>query len=157
MAESMSLVSFKIADELYGIDIMDVVEIIKMTEITPIPNSPSFIDGVINLRGEIIPVVDLKKRFNFKIEKRELSEEELMLQGIIIIFVNDIKLGILIDQPHKVLTVSKEEIKAPPQAVASIGREYIQGVIQIHEENLLLILLNVKKLFSKRELLQMAT
>jgi purine-binding chemotaxis protein CheW len=61
-----TLVTFKIGFEFYGIDIMEVQEIISLLEITPIPNSPSFVDGVINLRGGIIPVVDLGKRFNFE-------------------------------------------------------------------------------------------
>lgn len=156
MAESLSLVTFKIATELYGIDIMNVVEIIKMCEITPIPNSPDFIDGVINLRGDIIPIVDLKKRFKFNIESN-LTEDEELLKGIIIILINDIRLGILIDQVYKVLTITKDEIKPPPQVVSGVGAEYVQGVIQLEEEKLILILLNIKKLFSKKEILQLTS
>ena len=65
MDTSMSLVTFKISNELYGINIMEVREIIRFTDITPIPNSPEFVDGVITIRGEIIPIVDLGKRFHF--------------------------------------------------------------------------------------------
>ena len=127
-----TLVTFKIGFEFYGIDIMEVQEIISLLEITPIPNSPSFVDGVINLRGGIIPVVDLGKRFNFEI--RELTEEEERLRGIIIIKVEGMIIGVIIDQVNRV--------------------EYIQGVSKT-DDNLLTIL-NVKKLFSKQELLQLS-
>ncbi|MBN2545347.1 MAG: purine-binding chemotaxis protein CheW [Spirochaetes bacterium] len=153
MAENLSLVTFKISSELYGIDIMDVMEIIRLCEITPIPNSPDFIDGVINLRGDIIPIVDLKKRFNF--DEKTFTEEEELLRGIIIILVNDLRIGIIIDQVYKVINIYREEIKPPPQMITGIGAEYIQGVVKLEEDDILLILLNIKKLFSKKELLQM--
>jgi purine-binding chemotaxis protein CheW len=65
MNDKMTFVTFNISNELYGIDINEVVEIIRLSDITPIPNSPEFVDGVINLRGEIIPIIDLTKRFHF--------------------------------------------------------------------------------------------
>ncbi len=153
MAENLSLVTFKISSELYGIDIMDVMEIIRLCEVTPIPNSPDFIDGVINLRGDIIPIVDLKKRFNF--EEKSFTEEEELLRGIIIIHANDLRIGIIIDQVYRVINISRDEIKPPPQMITGIGAEYIQGVVKLEEDDILLILLNIKKLFSKKELLQL--
>ena len=154
MSENISLVTFKISDELYGIDIMEVREIINLCEVTPIPNSPEFIDGVINLRGDFIPVVDLSKRFNF--EKKEFTEDEEMLRGIVIINVNDLIIGVIIDQVNRVINVEKSKIQKPPQVISGIGAEYIQGVFKLDERsNNLLILLNVKKLFNKQELLQL--
>jgi len=153
MAENLSLVTFKISSELYGIDIMDVMEIIRLCEVTPIPNSPDFIDGVINLRGDIIPIVDLKKRFNF--EEKSFTEEEELLRGIIIIYANDLRIGIIIDQVYRVINIGRDEIKPPPQMITGIGAEYIQGVVKLDEDDILLILLNIKKLFSKKELLQL--
>jgi purine-binding chemotaxis protein CheW len=147
-----TLVTFKIGSEFYGIDIMEVQEIISLPEITPIPNSPSFVDGVINLRGGIIPVVDLGKRFNFEI--RELTEDETRLRGIVIIKVEGMIIGIIIDQVNRVISINEEEIQPPPQVIAGIGSEYIEGVSKT-DDNLLTIL-NVKKLFSKQELLQLS-
>ena len=147
-----TLVTFKIGSEFYGIDIMEVQEIISLPEITPIPNSPSFVDGVINLRGGIIPVVDLGKRFNFEI--RELTEDEIRLRGIVIITVEGMIIGIIIDQVNRVISINEEEIQPPPQVIAGIGSEYIEGVSKT-DDNLLTIL-NVKKLFSKQELLQLS-
>ncbi|HOJ65264.1 MAG TPA: chemotaxis protein CheW [Spirochaetota bacterium] len=149
-SNALSLVTFKIGKELYGINIMEVNEIIKLTEITSIPNAPEFVEGVITLRGEIIPVVDLGKRFNF--EKIEFTEDEELLRGIIIITVEEMTIGIIIDQVNRVINVNKSQIQPPPQMISGIGAEYIQGVVKL-EDNNLLVILNINKLFSKKELM----
>jgi purine-binding chemotaxis protein CheW len=152
MADKKAFVSFRLGEELYGLDIMDVKEIIHLSEITPIPNSPDFVDGIINLRGKIIPIVDLGKRFNFV--KKELTEEEELLKGIIIINVNKLLIGIIIDQVNRVLSIEESQIQPPPQMISGIGTEFVQGVSKIEEQNdELLILLNIKKLFNRSELL----
>ncbi|MCG8572382.1 MAG: chemotaxis protein CheW [Spirochaetes bacterium] len=152
MATTMSLVTFKISNELYGINIMEVREIIRLSEITPIPNSPDFVDGVIKLRGQIIPIVDLGKRFHFT--PVQFSEEDELLRGIIIIHVQDMTIGIIIDQVNRVISINLDQIQPPPQMIAGIGAEYIEGVSRLEET--LLIILNVRKLFSKTEMLQLS-
>lgn len=152
-ANTLSLVTFKIGNELYGINIMEVNEIIKLTEITSVPNAPVFVEGVITLRGEIIPIVDLGKRFHF--EKKEFTEEEELLRGIIIITVEDMTIGVIIDQVNRVINVTKNQIQPPPQMISGIGAEYIQGVVKL-EDNNLLVILNINKLFNKKELLQLS-
>ncbi len=147
---TLSFVTFKISNELYGINIMEVNEIIKLTEITSIPNAPEFVEGVITLRGEIIPIVDLGKRFNFP--KKEFTEDEELLRGIIIINVEDMTIGIIIDQVNRVINITREQIQPPPQIIAGIGAEYIQGVVKL-EDSTLLVILNINKLFSKKELM----
>ncbi len=148
----MSLVSFKISSEFYAIDIMEVNEIIRHTDITPIPNAPDFVEGVITLRGEIIPIVDLGKRFHF--ERVSLSEDEELLKGIIIITVEGMTIGVIIDQVNRVVQINKSQIQPPPQMISGVGAEYIQGVVKM-EENLLVIL-DIKKLFSRKELLELS-
>lgn len=152
MSTDISLVTFKIGNEMYGIDIMEVAEIIRIPEITPIPNSPAFVDGVITLRRQIIPIVDLGKRFHF--EPVSFSDEEELLRGIVIIHVEQMAIGVLIDQVNRVVSIDYNQIQPPPQMVAGIGAEYIQGVAKVDE--ILLIILNIRKLFSKHELLQLA-
>lgn len=149
MKTTSSLVTFMISNELYGIDIMEVSEIVRLSDITPIPNSPDFVDGVITLRGQVIPIVDLGKRFHF--QPVSFTEDEELLRGIIILNVNDMVIGILIDQINRVLTINNDQIQPPPQVIAGIGAEYIQGVVKFDEN--LLIILNIQKLFSKSELL----
>ena len=153
MDTSLSLVTFKISNELYGIDIMDVQEIIRIAEITPIPNSPSFVDGIITLRGEIIPIVDLCKRFN--LERLTFNEDEELMRGIIVINVDDMIIGIIIDQVNRVLGINSSQIQPPPQMISGIGSEYIHGVVKLEE--VLLIMLNIKKLFSKKELMELSS
>ena len=153
MAGKNSLVTFKISDELYGIDIMEVREIIRLNEITPIPNSPDFVDGVINLRGEIIPIIDLSKRFHFA--PKTFTEDEKILRGIIVIKVRELIIGILIDQIYRVLSIYENQIQPPPHMISGIGTEFIQGVTKLEQENLLVIL-DVRKLFNKQELLHLS-
>jgi purine-binding chemotaxis protein CheW len=99
MAESdlqMQLVTFQLGLEHYGIDIMAVDGIVRVQDIRSIPNAPSYVEGIFNLRGEIIPIINLHKRFHLK--KAVLSEEDELLSGFIIIEINDMKLGIIIDK-----------------------------------------------------------
>lgn len=153
MAETLSYVSFRISTELYGINIMNVREVVQLCEIRPIPNAPKFVDGVINLRGEIIPVIDLGKRFNFK--ERKFTEEEELLRGIIILNINDLIIGIVIDQIKRVVSIDNEQIQPPPQIVSGVGAEFVQGVVKLDNEDSFLIILNEGKLFNKEELLQL--
>jgi purine-binding chemotaxis protein CheW len=151
---NLSFVTFKLNKELYGISIDSTREVIQLCEITGIPNAPLFVDGVINLRGEIIPIIDLHKRFNFP--KQDYSEEEELLRSILIINVNELTIGIIIDKIHRVISIVEGDIQPPPSMIAGVGIEYIMGVVKLNEEiDNLMILLNEKKLFSKEELLQL--
>ncbi len=142
------LVTFQLGEEHYGIDIMDVKEIVRVQDIRPIPNAPSYVEGIINLRGEIIPIINLHKRFHIK--RAVVGEDEELLSGFIIIDVDGMKLGVVIDKIARVVTIENEQIQAPPQMLSGIGAEYIQGVIQ-NEEGYLIIL-DIRRLFNPREL-----
>ncbi len=147
----IQLVTFQLGNEIYGIDIMDVKEIVKIQEIRPIPNAPSYVAGILNLRGNIIPIINLHVRFNLK--KPDLSEEDKLLSGIIIIDVDNMQIGIIIDKVAKVMTVEVDSIQQPPQLISGIGAEYIQGVV--NEDGRYLIILDIRRLFSKKELKQL--
>lgn len=144
----IQLVTFQISDELYGIDIMDVKEIVRVQEIRPIPNSPLYVEGLFNLRGEIIPIISLHKRFHLK--KAQLGEDEELLSGFIIIDIDGMKLGVIIDKVERVVSISPDDIQPPPQMLSGIGAQYIQGVV--NREGKYLILLDIQKLFSAKEL-----
>ena len=134
------IVSFTLSHERYGIDIMQVQEIIKMQRITPIPNSLDFVLGVINLRGEIIPVIDLKRRFQL------ISTELFFEPEIIIIELKDgKKIGIVVEKAREVLSIDINRVILPPPVISSVGREYILGMIK-DSLNRLLIILDVNKL-----------
>ncbi len=142
------LVTFQLGEELYGIDIMDVKEIVRVQDIRSIPNAPSYVEGIFNLRSEIIPIINLHRRFHLK--KPLLGEDDEMLSGFIIIDLDGMKLGVIIDKVARVVTVELDKIQPPPQMLTGIGAEYIQGVV--HQDHGYLIILDIRKLFNPKEL-----
>ncbi|MCI5607633.1 MAG: chemotaxis protein CheW [Treponema sp.] len=142
------LVTFHLGEELYGVNIMDVKEILRLSNVRVIPNAPYYVEGIINLRGEIIPIIDLHKRFNIQsVGKREDIE---MDGGFIILQIDNSKVGIIIDKVERVVSIKGEDIKDPPQMLNGIGTEYIEGVIK--EERGYLIMMNIRKVFNPKEL-----
>ena len=148
MSDQNQLVTFQLGEELYGINIMDVKEIVRVQAIRAIPNAPIYVEGIFNLRSEIIPIINLHKRFHLK--RAINSEEDELLSGFIIIEVEGMKLGVIIDRISRVVTVEKEDIQPPPQMLSGIGAEYIQGVVR--QEQGYLIILNIRDLFNPKEL-----
>ena len=143
------MVTFHLGEELYGVNIMDVKEIVRLQNVRVIPNAPYYVEGIINLRGEIIPIIDLHKRF--KIQSINKSSEDIEMEGgFIILNIDGSKIGIIIDKVERVVTVKGEDVKDPPQMLSGIGSEYIEGVVR--EEVGYLIMLNTRKLFNAKEL-----
>ena len=147
----IQLVTFNIGKEEYGIDIMKVEGIVREEEIRNIPNAPIFVEGVFNLRGEIIPVISLHKKFFItEVEKDEADE---LLRGFIIIRVNNMKLAVKIDKVSKVTNIDRKKIQQPPQMNRGIGSEYIQGVTSLDDQYI--IILDIERLFALKELKQL--
>jgi len=146
------LVTFQLGEELYGINIMDVKEIVRVQTIRPIPNAPTYVEGIFNLRSEIIPIINLHKRFHLR--KLISSEEDELLSGFVILDIDGMKLGIIIDRISRVVTVERENIQPPPQMFSGIGAEYIEGVVR--QESGYLILLEIRDLFNPKELQKIA-
>ena len=111
----IQLVTFQISEELYGVDIMDVKEIVRVQEIRSIPNAPGYVEGLFNLRGEIIPIISFHKRFHLR--KAQLGEDEELLSGFIIIDIDGMKLGVIIDKVERVVAIEAQNIQ-PPSADA---------------------------------------
>ena len=141
------LVTFQLGNELYGVNIMDVKEIVRLQNVRVIPNSPYYVEGIINLRGEIIPIIDLHKRFRIQALAKEETDFE---GGFIILNIDNNKIGIIIDKVARVVVVKAEDVKEPPQMLSGIGTEYIEGVVR--ENDGYLIMLNTRKLFNAKEL-----
>jgi purine-binding chemotaxis protein CheW len=139
----LQLVTFKLGSEEFGVDILKVQEIIKMMNVTKIPNAPAFIEGVINLRGKIIPIVDLRKRLGFKDQEFDKSTR------VIVVELDGLVLGFIVDSVSEVLRIPEDTIEPPPSMVAGIESEYIEGVGKLDDR--LLILLELKKIFSSPE------
>jgi purine-binding chemotaxis protein CheW len=149
--EQLQLVTFQLGDKFYGINIMDVKEIQRMQETRSIPNAPSFVEGIFKLRSDIIPVINLHRRFH--IRKDESSEDNKLLNGIIILDIDGMRLGIIIDKVSRVITVQDGQVQPPPPIISGIGAEYIVGVI--NRDDGYLILLDIRRLFNPRELQQL--
>ena len=142
-AASMQLVSFKLGNELYGIEITKIREIILVGEITQVPETPHYIKGLINLRSSVIPVICLRSRFS--LPEGELGEDS----RIMVLNVGDRTIGIVVDSVNEVLRVSQEQVSPAPPTVASQGNDYMTGLVRLDDQ--LLILLDVDRLFGAEE------
>jgi len=140
---SMQLVSFRLAQEEYGIEITKVQEIILMGEITRVPQTPEYIKGLINLRSTVIPIVDLRLRFGLAPESAT-DETRIMVVNIV-----GKTIGIIVDAVSEVLRIAHEQIAPPPPTVAGLGREYLTGLVKL--ENRLLILLDIDRILGREE------
>ncbi len=143
----MQFVIFNIINEEFAIDIKKVKEIIRVKKSTRVPQAPSFIQGVINLRGDVIPVVDLRKRFG--LDATEITNET----RTVIVEMRDDLLGLIVDAVTEVLRIDEEEIEPPPKNIAGLKAEYISGVGKVDER--LLIILNIEKLLTSEERLKL--
>ncbi len=138
--ELLQLVSFKIENEEFGVDILRVQEINKLTNITKVPNTSDFIEGVINLRGRIIPVVNLRTRLG--IPKKENDKNT----RIVVVELTNNTIGFLVDAVSEVLRIPKNITEQPPELVTGVDTKYITSVAKL--EDRLLILLDLEKLLT---------
>lgn len=147
MAEERQLVVFSLLDEDYGIDIYKVQEIIQYRDITYVPKAPVFVKGVINLRGRIIPVIDLKERFG--LPEKEVTPDT----RIIVVEISSQTVGLIVDSVTEVLRIPKSDIEPPPP-VTTIEADFIEGVGKLDER--LIIILDIDRILTKEEKLELA-
>ena len=141
--EILQLVSFNIGDEEFAVDILQVQEINRMVEITKVPKTPHFVEGVINLRGKVIPIIDLRKRFG-------VGEATFDRQTrIVVVDIEGMIIGLIVGSVSEVLRLPNSTVEPPPPMVAGIESEYIQGVGKLDDR--LIILLDLDSLLSKDE------
>jgi purine-binding chemotaxis protein CheW len=149
----LQLVTFFIGPDRYGVDIMSVEEIVRLQEVRQIPGAPAYVAGIRNLRGDIVPIVDLHNRF--RIARPPDSEQGRLQRGLMIVSVADTRIGVMVDRVSNVVAVSSEDVQPSPQMVSGIGSEYVTGVV--HEGEDYMIILDTAKLFSSHELSQIDT
>ncbi|WDV47291.1 chemotaxis protein CheW [Clostridiaceae bacterium M8S5] len=142
MSEKQFVV-FKLGKEEYGIDIMNVKEIGPYQESIKIPNAPSFVEGIINYRGNVIPIICLKKRFGLDMTEVDKNTR------IIVINLHEKQIGFLVDEASQTIRLSDDSIDAAPDIVSGIDRKYITGVGKL--DNRLIILIDLERVLSEAE------
>lgn len=142
----IQLVMFTISGEKYAIDIMKAKEIIKPVKVTPLPDVPEYIKGVINLRGMLLPVISMKERLGIADENiDELGHEA----RVILVAMERMVIGIFVDSVEEIIRVQLKDIQAPPRIAKGIGSEYLQGICRMGEEAL--VMLDLNKILSSSE------
>jgi purine-binding chemotaxis protein CheW len=139
----IQLVIFNLGRETFGVDISAVEGIIKMQPIVSIPQSPEFVEGVTNLRGKVIPVIDLRKRLS--VSASALTKES----RIVIINLNKSTVGMIVDSVNEVLRISDDTIEQTPTMVKSVNSEFVKGIAKVN--NMLVILLDMTLILTRDE------
>lgn len=143
----LQLVTFTLGGEEYAVDILKVQEINRMKEITRVPNAPYYVEGVINLRGKVIPVLSLRKKFGLP------EEEDTSKQRIMIMDIQGVTIGLIVDSVSEVLRISTDIVEPPPPMTYSVSSEFIWGIAKL--EDRLIILLDMDRLIGKEESTEM--
>lgn len=142
MAERQYVI-FKLGNEEYGVDIMNVKEISEYKQSVKVPNTPKFVDGIINLRGDITPIINLKKRFN--LDEVSINSDT----RIIVINIKNRQVGFVVDEASQVLRLSEEDIEPAPELVTGVDKKYIIGVGKLKDR--IVLLLNLEEVLSEDE------
>lgn len=139
----LQLVGFHLGEEEYGVEILKVQEINRMLQITKVPKSPEFVEGIINLRGKVIPVINLRKRFGMNTKDFDKQTR------IVVVDIDKKIIGLVVDSVSEVIRLNDDTVEPPPPIVSGDGADYINGVGKISDR--LLMLLDLDKLFTIQE------
>ncbi|MBN2402521.1 MAG: chemotaxis protein CheW [Spirochaetes bacterium] len=143
-SSSIQIVCFKIGKEEYGVDILKVQEILNLPKITTLPKASEFILGVIDLRGKILPIVDLSKRFGIEVNRTSNATRSIVVK------IKGKEVGLAIDSVSHVVKVESDDIEPPPAIVKGISGRYIVGIAKVSEE--FVVILDIDQIFSASEL-----
>ncbi|GGG80643.1 MULTISPECIES: chemotaxis protein CheW [Paenibacillus] len=148
MGEELKVIVFGLAHEEYGIEVDKVRTIERLSPITRVPKTPSFIKGVINLRGIVVPVIDLRGRFGLgETEPTENSR-------IIVVAAGELEVGFIVDAANDVIDIDTDTIDSPPEIVGGIKAKYLRGIARLGDSRLL-IMLNLSEVLNKNEIIQL--
>jgi len=151
LTQDQQYVLFELAGQEYGVNVQQVLSIERIPEITRVPRTPDFVVGVMNLRGEVLPVIDLRKRFALESFKGvEVQREQ---QRIIVVKLDDITVGMIVDMVRDVLNISSAQIEPPPSLVGGIQAEYLDGMAKMGDR--VMVLLNLEKTLSQKEMMEL--
>ena len=143
VSTAQKYLSFEVNDEMYAMEILDVKEIIAMMKFTQVPKMPKFVKGVINLRGLIIPIIDM--RLKFEMEELEYTDRTSIIIGII----DDDYVGFVVDRTSDVLNITPEEMSLPPKFGTAIDTEFLKSMAKTN--NTVVMIVDIKKIFTDNE------
>lgn len=148
MGEEIKVIVFTLGKEEYGIEVDKVKTIERMAPVTRVPKTYTFVKGVINLRGVVVPIIDLRGRFGLK------ETDHTEHTRIIIVNVGDMEVGFIVDSASDVIDLNTDSIESPPEVVGGIKAKYLRGVAKI-DDTRLLIMLNLPEVLNKSEIIQL--
>ena len=148
MKMELKVATFKLGNQVFGVDIMKVESIVEVEKIVPVPETAEYIEGVMNLRGKIIPVVNLRKKFKMS------DMEDKKKAKIIVSMVKDTLVGFLVDDVSEVLTLTESDIEQPPQSLSGKGKKYILGLAKVRDD--IVIILNIEEVLTSEELVEIS-
>jgi purine-binding chemotaxis protein CheW len=147
-AETRQLISFTVGAEEYGLELLCVKEVIRMRQITWLPKAPSCVKGIINLRGDVIPIIDLRDRFGLD------SVEQTAMTRVIVVEVDAHLVGMVVDSASQVVRVPADQFTPPPPMISKAAKDFITGVGKIGEK--LIILIDANRILSSEEVTRIA-
>lgn len=148
MGEELKVIVFSLAHEQYGVEVEKVRTIERMLPLTRVPKTPAFVKGVVNLRGVVVPVIDLRGRF--ALPEADYTDNS----RIIIVAVKEMEVGMIVDSANDVVDVDSGSIEQPPEIVGGIRAKYLRGLAKLSDDRLL-VLLNLEEVLNKSEIVQL--
>ncbi len=145
--ENEQVISFRVGEEEFGVEILRVKEVIRIKEITQLPKTPSFVKGVINLRGDIIPIIDLREKFGLE------QVDYTGMTRVIVVEVEGKSIGMVVDSVSQVLRLPTDQIDPPPELAGGVSEEFLRGVGKLEER--LIILLDINKILTSEEKIEL--
>jgi len=143
------VVSFMLGNEDFGIDIMKIDSIVEFGKVIRIPESADYVEGVMNIRGKVVPIINLRRKFYMG----DLDEEQKQKAKVIVVNIDNRQVGLMVDDVKEVLTINQNQLEEPPSEVGGVGRGYILGIAKL--EDTMMIILDIDKILSAEEKLEL--
>jgi len=147
-ADARQFISFAVGAEEYGLDLLRVKEVIRMRQITWLPKAPSCVKGIINLRGDVIPIMDLRERFGL------VAQEQTAMTRVIVVEVDGKPVGMVVDSASQVVRVPVDQFEPPPIMIGAGARDFVNAVAKLGDR--LIIMIDVDRILSAEEMSQIA-
>ena len=143
------VVSFMLGSEDFGIDIMKIDSIVEFGKIIRVPESADYVEGIMNIRGKVVPIINLRKKFYME----DIDEEQKKKAKVIVVNIDNRQVGLLVDDVKEVLTINQNQLEEPPSEIGGVGKGYVFGIAKL--EDTMMIILDIDKILSAEEKLEL--